>query len=115
MRKIKFCKKGIKKVKGVKGIPFVVTYHPQLKNLVRIINQNIYLLNMNEETKIVFSPRPMVSFRSPRKISSYLVRTKLYPLVRVVGSTKCGKKRCEVCANVSETNTFSTNVTGETI
>ena len=30
---------------------------------------------MNEETKKVFSPRPMVSFRSPRKI-----RAKLYPL-----------------------------------
>ena len=42
MKKIKFGKKGIKKAKGVKGIPFVVTYHPQLKNLGRIINQNIY-------------------------------------------------------------------------
>ena len=114
MRKVKFGKEGIKKAKGVKGIPFVVTYHPQLKNLGRIINQNIYLLNMNEETKKVFSPRPMVSFRSPRKTSSYLVRAKLYPLDRVVGSTKCGKKRCEVCMNVSETNTFTSNVTGET-
>ena len=89
MRKVRFCKEGIKKAKGVKGIPFVVTYHPQLKNLGRIINQNIYLLNMNEETKKVFSPRPMVSFRSPRKISSYHVRGNLYPLDRVVGSTKC--------------------------
>ena len=114
MRKVKFGKEGIKKAKGVKGIPFVVTYHPQLKNLGRIINQNIYLLNMNEETKKVFSPRPMVSFRSPRKTSSYLVRAKLYPLDRVVGSTKCGKKRCEVCMNVSETNTFTSNVTLET-
>ena len=60
---------------------------------------------MNEETKKVFSPQPMVSFRSPRKISTYLVRAKLYPL----GSPKCGKKRCEVCVNISETN----NVTGE--
>ena len=57
-------------------------------------SKNIYLLNMDEETKKVFLPRPMVSFRSPRKISSYLVRAKLYPLDRVVGSTKCGKKRC---------------------
>ena len=56
----------------------------------------------------------MVSFRSPRKTSSYLARAKLYPLDRVVGSTKCGKKRCEVCMNVSETNTFTSNVTGET-
>ena len=62
---------------------------------------------MNQETKKVFSPRPIVSFMSPRKISSYLVRAKLYPLDRVVGSTKCGKKRCEVCVNVSKTNTFS--------
>ena len=69
---------------------------------------------MNEETKKVFSPRPMVSFRSPRKISSYLVRAKLYPLDRVVGSTKYGKKRCEVCMNISETNSFTSNATGET-
>ena len=114
VRKVKFCQEEIKKAKVVKGIPFVVMYHPQLKNLGRIINKNIYLLNMNEETKKVFSPRPMVLFRSPRKISSYLVRAKLYPLDRVVGSTKCGKKRCEVCMNVSETNTFTSNVTGET-
>ena len=48
---------------------------------------------MNQETKKVFSPRPMVSFRSSRKISSYLVRAKLYPLDRVVGLTKSGKKK----------------------
>ena len=114
MRKVKFCKEEIKKAKVVKDIPFVVTYNPQLKNVGRIINKNIYLLNMNEETKKLFSPRPMVSFKSLRKISSYLVRDNFYPLDRVVGSTKCSKKRCEVCMNVSETNTFISNVTGET-
>ena len=69
---------------------------------------------MNEETKKVFLLRPMVSFRSPPKISSYLVRAKLYSLDRAVGSTKCGKKRCEVRMNVSEMNTFTSNVTFET-
>ena len=68
---------------------------------------------MNEETKKIFSPRPMVSFTIPRIISSYLVRAKLCLLDRVVGSTICGKKRCEVCMNISETNTFTSNVTGE--
>ena len=56
MRKAKFGKERIKKAKGVKSISFVVTYCPQVKNLERIINENIYLLNMNEETKEVFSP-----------------------------------------------------------
>ena len=115
MRKVKLCKEEIQKAKVVKGIPFVVTYHRQLKNLGRIINKNVYLLNMNEKTKKVFSLRPIVSFRSSRKISSYLVRAKLYPLDRVVGSTECGKKRCEICMNVSETNTFIEHITASFI
>ena len=31
-----------------------------------------------------------------------------------MGSTKCDKKRCEVYVSVSEANTFTSNVTGET-
>ena len=68
-----------------KGIPFVITYHPSLKNIGRIINQNIYILYINEDVKSVFTPAPMISFRGTRKLSSYLVRTKLYPLERTVG------------------------------
>ena len=60
MKKVKFDKEGIQKAQEVKGIRFIVTNHPQLKNLRRMINQNIYLLNMNERTKKVFSPRPIV-------------------------------------------------------
>ena len=68
---------------------------------------------MNEKTKKVFSPRPMISFRSPRKVSGYLVKAKLHRLDRILGSTRCGQKCCEVCVNVSETNTFISNFTGE--
>ena len=115
MRKVKFCKEGIKKAKGVKGIPFVVTHHQQIKkSKKKNKSKHLLIINMNGETKKVFSPRPVVSFRGPRKISSYLVRAKLCPLDKVVGSTKCGKKKCGVCMNVSETNTFTSNVTGET-
>ena len=55
----------------------------------------------------------MLSFRSARKISSYLVKAKLYPLERKVGSEKCGKSRCEVCLNIEETDTFTNTTTGE--
>ena len=77
-----------------KGIPFVVTYHPLLKSLSKIISKNLHLLYMNEEVKRVFTPGPMISFRSSRKLNSYLVRAKLYPTERVVGSFKCNKPRC---------------------
>ena len=69
---------------------------------------------MNAEIKRTFTPVPMVSYRSSRKLSSYLVRAKLYPTDRIVGSKGCGKKRCEVCVSVCETDTFTSTVTGET-
>ena len=65
------------------------------------------------KTKKVFLPQLMVSFRSPRKVVIWC-GAELYPLDRVVGSTKCGNKRCEACVNVSDTNTFTSNVTGKT-
>ena len=40
---------------------------------------------MNEELKHLFTPGPMVSFRSSGNISSYLVRAKLYPVESPVG------------------------------
>ena len=54
-----------------------------------------------------------MSHRSARKISSYLVRVKLYLLERKVGFEKCVKSRCEVCLNIQETDTFMNTTTGE--
>ena len=61
---------------------------------------------MDKELKKVFPVAPTVSFKSARKLSSYLVRAKIYPLRRAVGSFKYNKPRCEVCINVIETDTF---------
>ena len=68
---------------------------------------------MNQEVKNNFTPRPIVSYRSARKISSYPVRAKLYLLERKVGSEKCRKSRSEVCLNIQETDKFTSATTGE--
>ena len=68
-----------------KVVPFVVTYHPSLNCLHKIIRDNTYFLYVNEVVENLFLPRPMVSFRSARKSSSYLVRAKLYPIHPKVG------------------------------
>ena len=88
------------------GIPLVITYHPLLKDFVKVINNHLHLLYMNEVKK-TFNPGPMVSFRGARKLRSYLVRAKLYPLERSVALFECSIKRFEVCMNVTESNTFS--------
>ena len=55
--------------------------------------QKLRLFYIDQEVNKVFIPKPMVSFRSARKLSSYLVRAKLYSLERKVSSFKCkGKK-----------------------
>ena len=89
MKKVKFSEKGSSNSEGSKGVPFVVTYHPSLNC---IIKDNLNILYMNREAKAVFSPGLMVSFRSARRISSYLVRAKLYPLERCLGLSQCKKR-----------------------
>ena len=84
MEQVKFPSGNIVQRKKSKGILFVVMYHPLLKQLQGILRRNKCLRNINAEVKQTFSPVPMVSFRSSRKISSYLIRAKLYPVDRIV-------------------------------
>ena len=78
-----------------------------------MIRKKLQLLYAGEEIKKVFSPAPFVSFRSTRNLKSYLVRSKIYPLERKVGSEKCIIKRCLVCLNVSETDVLQSFQTSE--
>ena len=64
-------------------------------------------MHVSHQAKAVFPPGPMILFRSVRKISCYLVRAKLYPLKRSVGSRHFKKRRCKVGTNVTLTYTFS--------
>ena len=82
-----------------KGVTFVVTYHPLLKSFQSLINKHLNILYLDENAKEVFMRGPMVTFRSGRKLNSYLVRAKWYPLERVTGSCKCHGKRCGMCLN----------------
>ena len=56
----------------------------------------------------------MALFCSASKINSYLVRAKLYTLEKRVGSLKCGGRRCQVCLNVTEIETFTSTSTNQT-
>ena len=69
---------------------------------------------MNEDVKSVFTPVPMISFRSARKLSSYLIRAKLYPSEGTVGSVQFKEKRCQTCHNVKGTENFTSTTTDKT-
>ena len=92
MVKFDFFKKINPKGKEEKGVPLVVTYHPNLNCRSKIIRDSLYLLYKNDEVKKLFSPKPMMSFKSAGKLSSHLMRAILYPNDKTVGSFQCTKK-----------------------
>ena len=83
-----------------------MVFYPRFKILRKIIDKTLYLLYMNEEFKRAFTFKAVISYRSSLKISSYLVRAKLYPINGTVFYYKCGRKRCEVCKYITETYYF---------
>ena len=75
--------------------PLVAAYHPSLKSLSAILNKNTNLPYKDKGVKNVSTPWAMVSSCSARKLNRFLVKTKLYPLERMVGSYKCKGKQCK--------------------
>ena len=110
MKKVLFSEQCQKSKKVEKGVPFVVTYHPILNKLYSIIHRNLYLLFINQK---VFTPGPLLSHRSARKICIYLVRKKLNPLERKTRYKKGHKSRCKVCFNIQETETIISTATSK--
>ena len=51
---------------------------------------------MDKEVRM-YAPEPIFSFKSSQKQSSYLVKAKLYPINRPVGSFKCNHPLQSVC------------------
>ena len=68
------------------GIPFIVKYHPHLKNLGKLIENNIKHLYAGVKVKSVFTPASFVSICTARILRSHFVRSKLYPLETPTGS-----------------------------
>lgn len=70
---------------------------------------------MNQETTKVFSPGSMLLFRRVCKIRRYFTRAKICPLERTVGARQFKNCKCEICADVTETNTSYSTLTGDTL
>ena len=79
-----------------------------------MIRDLLPFLYSDGEVQKVFSPPPIVSYRSARKIKDYIVGSKLYPVERKVECWGCGSSRCQVCKNISITEEFTSFTTKKT-
>ena len=95
------------------GVP-LVTYHPHLNTLNKIIQRNLKHFHADQLVRPVFTPAPFISFRTALNLRSHLVCSKLYPLNQTTGTYKCNTPRCHIGKNVKECYEFSSHVTKET-
>ena len=84
VEKVNFLCTSRKRDTKMKGILLVITYHSLDKDFGCVIRNHLYILYLSKEVKEIFTPGPMVSFRGARKLESYLVTAKLYPIERSV-------------------------------
>ena len=89
------------------GVPFVTTYHPKVEELGKVSRDLLPFLYSDGEVQRIFSPPPIVSYRSARKLKDYIVRFKLYTVERKVGCRGCGRFMCHVFKSISITEEFT--------
>ena len=105
----------VEKCKNFKsGISFVTTYHPEVKELGKMIRDLLPFLYSDREVQKFFSPPPIISYRSARKIKYFTVRSKLYPVERKVGCRGCGSSTSCICRSISITEKFTSFATKKT-
>ena len=112
--KFVFSKNPPVKKSSANRISFVPTYHLKVKDLGILIEDFLPFLYSDEEVKRVFSPPPIASHRSARKIKDHIVRSKLYPVERSVGCQGCRGSRCQICENIKVNDTFTSFTTKNT-
>ena len=98
--------------------PFVVTYHPGLPQLRRVVKQHYHILQNSETCKGAFPQPPIVSYRKPSSLRDHLVRAKLKSNVTGTpkGIHKCTPQRnCLTCSHILDgANTITFTNTNKT-
>ena len=69
-------KKQSKQTKG-KTMPFVTTYHPELKNLKQILMHKWSLIQNQPVLKTIYTTPPIICYKNGKSLKDTLVRAKL--------------------------------------
>lgn len=88
----------------------VVTFHPCLSGLSKLLHKHLLWLYTDEDVKRVFTSVPFVSFQLGYNLRNHLVRAKVHPIEWNRGSFKCAKKACKTCLNAHVTSTFKASI-----
>ena len=93
-------------------VPFVITYHPSLRNLPGIIREHWKSVERNSDLSKMFPEPPVMAFRKPSSLKNLLVRAEMSRPTTAVGECcPCGNARCKTCKQIQSTSTFTSKTT----
>ena len=111
-------------------VPLVVTYHPSLPAISKIIQRHLSILHSSTKCRAAIPNPPIVAYRRSANLKDVLVRSTLPQLTPPLrGSFPCGGLSCKSChhkrgahsdvgivslAHTTDTTTFTSSSTGET-
>ena len=95
-------------------LTFNITYYPAFQNTKTILEELQILLAPDKEHQKVFPKVPIAGFRNGKSLKDHLLRASFPNLNQTLGSEPCGKRNCQVCQFIVNTDTFSPITTDET-
>ena len=95
-------------------LTFNITYYPALQNTKTILEELQILLAPDKEHQKVFPNVSIVGFCNGKSFKDHLVRASLPILNQTLGSESCGKRICQVCQFIVNTDTLCPITTDET-
>ena len=102
------------KIKNTDRVPIVVTFHPQLPSLEKILCDHLPTLHISEKMKKAVPNPPLAANRPPKNLNDLLVRAKMRtPQQHHEGNSPCGRPRCKSCTHIRAGTTFESARTGE--
>ena len=100
--------------KSIERVPLVVTYHPQLWCLGKILWNHLSTLHISETMNKAVPNPPLVANRRPKNLKDLLVRAMMKPPQQLhEGTSPCGKPRCKSCMHIRTGNAFESAAPGE--
>ena len=94
-------------------VSLVVTYHPDLPNLNRILGDHLHILHTPGKIWHTVLNPPLVASQQPHDLNDLVRAVMRSPQPNYEGSSHCGWSHCKFCTYIKSGTSFNSTVIGE--
>ena len=87
--------------------PLVLTYHPYLRRINKIVKNLQPLLNKDPYLNQIFSAPPLISYRQSPNLKLLLTSASLPNERFITGTFSCNSPKCHLCPNINTNPTIT--------